>query len=180
MILTHREWVLRRLLCYAQMDGSPSHACLEEAWRAPIGALAEALVRALENQDPLLVDQTDPPAADPWLAIGVSEARTHGLRWVTLAAFLGRFRYYRQSYLDLVCETGFRPEEERRYLAIINWFFDQVEHACCAEWFEAAEYGIRSNGARGARRRNTRLARQHVIPEDGLVYRLPVVNRSMN
>ena len=179
LIASHEQWLLRRLLCYAQADGYPSHASLEEAWRASVAGLSDALIGAVEGEKLSGTGLHDAPAPDPWLAVGVSEGRSHGLSWITLATFLGRFKYYRQSYLDLVCETGFHLRQERRYLAIVNRFFDRVEDACCAEWTEAAEWGISCTAPRHANRRGIRYRGQQVIVLDGLAYRGLVVTSSI-
>ena len=179
LIASHEQWLLRRLLCYAQADGYPSHASLEEAWRASVAGLSDALIGAVEGEKLSGTGLHDAPAPDPWLAVGVSEGRSHGLSWITLATFLGRFKYYRQSYLDLVCETGFHLRQERRYLAIVNRFFDHVESACCNEWAKAAECGIRWNVDLGVSHRTRERAGQGAVARDALVYCLPAITPSI-
>lgn len=53
--------------------------------------------------------------------------------------FLGRMKYYRQSYIDLVVQAGFGIEEERRYRLFIDRFFDRIEIGFCTEWKSLTE-----------------------------------------
>jgi len=85
------------------------------------------------------MDSDDDFAGDPSAAFGVLEARRHRERGITLGLFLGLFKYYRQTYVDLVMEHGFAPAQANRYRYFVDRFFDRVELGFCSEWANLTE-----------------------------------------
>ncbi|MBN2106209.1 MAG: hypothetical protein JW832_02205, partial [Deltaproteobacteria bacterium] len=75
-----------------------------------------------------------PTAADPLTFFGVTEARLHRQRGVTLAMFLGLMKYYRQGYSDLIAEKYPEGTIREQYRYFVDRCFDTIELAFCAEW----------------------------------------------
>jgi diguanylate cyclase len=135
--ITGREtWLMERILRYARETGYTKYtSTLVEAWRMSIAGLSESFLAEIERAPaPRELGPDESFADDSASKFGVLEARLHRQRGVTLAMFLGLMKYYRQSYIDLVCDLGFDSERERNYRHFIERFFDRVEIAFCSEW----------------------------------------------
>jgi hypothetical protein len=70
---------------------------------------------------------------DPAARFGLKEARRHRARGGNLSLFLGKMKYYRQSYLDLLreCDVFDHPEAVDR---LVVRFYDRTVLAYCNEW----------------------------------------------
>lgn len=121
------------------------------AWRASISGLSNAIIVALQKYDSSL--ELDPGVdyiRDPVAVYAVTQAKRHRARGVSLGMFLGLFKYYRRSYVDLVKSAAFEPELEEFYLFFINRIFDRMEMGICTEW--AGE--LRHSGYAGGLRKS--------------------------
>ncbi|MBI5069144.1 MAG: PAS domain-containing protein [Deltaproteobacteria bacterium] len=128
----HERWLMRRVRARAAEYGyTPFTSTLEEAWRISIEGLSCAL-RDAWTRDP----RPRRPRGEPGLggceeAFAVLEARRHRERGVPLGMFLGLFKHYRDTYLELL---AVRAPDQPEAAAFAAAFFDQVEVAFCGEW----------------------------------------------
>ncbi|RJP34007.1 MAG: hypothetical protein C4527_03270 [Candidatus Omnitrophota bacterium] len=135
------EWLMERILAYAvKYDYTKYTSTLKEAWRMSIQGLSNPLIHAIRETEEIpelgadLNYQNDPIAA-----FGIEEARKHRARGIEIDMFLGLFKYYKQSYLDLV-ETADCKEEIRQYLShFTRHFFDRIEIGFVAEWVKQSK-----------------------------------------
>ncbi|MBL8590713.1 MAG: response regulator [Methylobacteriaceae bacterium] len=121
---------------YAKARGyTPFTSTLEQAWRASIHGLSEALLMALRDGGGLteIAAESD-YRRDPIAFYGIEAARRHRTRGVTLGLFLGLMKSYRRAYLDLVEEKAADADERRSWAQVIDNFFDRVEVGFCDEW----------------------------------------------
>lgn len=68
------------------------------------------------------------------VSFGVTEARNHRLRGVTLPMFLGLLKYYRLSYIDLIQQAGFEGDYKEECVLFIERIFDLIELGIITEW----------------------------------------------
>lgn len=141
LVLANEDWLMRRVLAYAKEHDYTRYAStLIEAWRVSIVGLSAPIVQALTDIDaapelPCDMDFSRHPAS----AFGVSEARLHRERGITLGLFLGLFKYYRQAYDDLLERADFTAQERRSAAYFLMRSFDHVELGFCAEWASRSE-----------------------------------------
>jgi signal transduction histidine kinase/DNA-binding NarL/FixJ family response regulator len=136
LIETHEEWLMARILQYAiQQDYAQFTSTLKEPWRLSICGLSEPLLASIRAQRyQLELTPTEDYTQDPIATFGILEAQRHRQRGISLNMFLGLFKYYRQSYQDLLDLAQADPEKKRHYRHFINRFFDRVELGYCSEW----------------------------------------------
>ncbi len=132
----HEEWLMGQVLEYAKLHGYAEYtSTLKEAWRQSISGLSQALRLAHESGEVIKeLGAEETYLGDPVTDFAVSEARRHRERGVTLAMFLGLFKFYRQCYLDLLAESEFGEEEKQEISLALRRFFDRIEIAFCSEW----------------------------------------------
>lgn len=132
----NERWLMKRTMKYAKAQEYTKYtSTLLEAWRISIVGLTDSLALMMQNS-------TDIPELtpdehyddDPACAFGVKEARLHRSRGVNLAMFFTLFKYYRQSYLELLVESYPDSSHLEYLLAYTNRFFDRVESAYIIEW----------------------------------------------
>jgi len=141
LILNSEDWLVYQILNYAKARGYSKYmSTLQEAWRLSISGLSKSLLAAIKNKSCLELSPDDDYARDPVASFGIVEAQRHRERGVDLGMFLGLMKYYRQSYLDLVRQAGFKQADETHCLLIVERFFDRVEIGFCTEWASAAEH----------------------------------------
>ncbi len=130
------DWLMHRLADYTKRRGYAKYtSTLAEAWRVSLRGLTEPMLAALEKWDgPPELGPDEDYTEDPIAAFGITEARLHRSRGVTLDMFLGLMKYYRQSYVDLIAEADFSPEQGELYRLFVDRFFDRVELGFCVEW----------------------------------------------
>lgn len=130
------DWIIHKLWTYAKERGYAAYtSTLEEAWRLSVRSLSEEISRAAAAHGrPLELQADEDLLEDPNTIFGVVEAQRHRERGVTLGMFLGLLKYYRQSYVDLVEETGLDDRDRKKYLLFLHRFFDRVEIAVSVEW----------------------------------------------
>ncbi len=141
LIESNEDDLITRILSYARQHNYVKYtSTLHEAWRMSIAGLSDAMAKALSfyEQIPELGPDED-FTKDPIAAFAINESQRHRERGVTLSMFLGLMKYYRQSYLDLISESGMPPAEHHRATLFINRFFDRVEIGFCSEWLEQGE-----------------------------------------
>ncbi|TYO94478.1 PAS domain S-box protein [Desulfallas thermosapovorans] len=136
LILSNEDWLVNRLIYYAKARNYTKYtSTLKEAWRVSIASLTDTIISVLHHYDsPLELEPDHDYAGDPVAAYGILQAKKHRMRGVTLAMFLGLFKCYRQSYLDLIIETKFEQKIAQYYLLFINRIFDRIEIGICSEW----------------------------------------------
>ncbi|MDY6904758.1 MAG: diguanylate cyclase [Thermodesulfobacteriota bacterium] len=137
LLLSNEAWLMQRILYYAKRQGYAKYtSTLLEAWRLSISGMTEAIVQAIDSmkeEHPEFwpdVDYTTHPVA----AFGVTEARLHRTRGISLAMFLGLLKYYRQTYQDLIREKVKDPEQGARFGRFVVRCFDLLEIALSSEW----------------------------------------------
>jgi PAS domain-containing protein len=141
LISQSESWLMSKILAYAKDRGYTKYtSTLFEAWRLSIVGISSSLVESLAEQgkDMELGPEED-YARDPAASFGILEARRHRERGVSLEMFLGLMKYYRQSYKDLVSESGLDPLSSAKGLLLVERFFDRMEIGFCAEWARSTE-----------------------------------------
>ena len=143
LIQESEDWLMGRILSYAWEQGYTRYtSTLEEAWRLSISGISASLVEEIGRGGGILeLSPHHDFAGDPLGAFGILEARRHRERGVPLEMFLGLFKYYRQSYLDLVYQAGLSQDLENRCGRYIARSFDRMEIAFCSEWTRASDGG---------------------------------------
>lgn len=128
----HERWLMRRILARAQERGyTPYTSTLEEAWRSSIEGLSRALADAWAADHSPRTLSAQPATEGSEDAFAVLEARRHRERGIPLGMFLGLFKHYRDTYLDLIAEFASGEAEAARFTSA---FFDRVEVSFCTEW----------------------------------------------
>ena len=131
------NWLLDRVLGHARAHGYAQYASTSAAeWRAGISGLSGALAAArASGNDPSFIDVDDRRSEDdPISRFAVREARRHRERGIPLRMFLGLFKYFRQSYVDLIDERGPNTAEAASWGAFIQRVFDRIEIDFTDEW----------------------------------------------
>ncbi|ADU61398.1 MAG: PAS domain S-box protein [Pseudodesulfovibrio sp.] len=142
---SHEDWLMQRILDHAKRQGYTAYtSTLLEAWRISVAGLTEALVRAVERHglDGPEFTPDDTFRDDPASAFAVEQSRKHRARGITLAMFLGLFKYYRRAYLALIDEKAqgaIDPEWISPCRAFTELFFDRVAIALSVDWVEAGD-----------------------------------------
>lgn len=135
-IARHEDWLMARILHYALEHGYAAYtSTLVEPWRLSICGLSKPLLDALGNNiDSLELSPDADYTHDAITAFGILEAKRHRQRGISIAMFLGLFKYYRQSYLDLLNQDGLTAEEIAWAVNYLHRFFDRIELGFCSEW----------------------------------------------
>jgi len=134
LLKENENWLIKRILYYAKLhDYTKYTSTLEEAWRLSIAGLTGSLNEQLAKSNAIPEMSPDEDVTnDPLVFFGMTEAQNHKRRGITLPMFLGLFKYYRQSYLDLIIK---QPTNNLQHdLLYINRCFDRIELAYCGEW----------------------------------------------
>jgi|GEM_PF-1373850 len=141
LIAEHEDRLMASILHYALAHGYAAYtSTLVEAWRLSIHGLSKPLLDALRsNHDTLELSPDEDYTHDAIAAFGILEAKRHRQRGVSIAMFMGLFKYYRQSYLDLLDQGGFSPEEKSWAANYLHRFFDRIELGLCSEWTTSSD-----------------------------------------
>ncbi|MEW8035414.1 MAG: ATP-binding protein [Candidatus Thiodiazotropha sp.] len=135
LLKSSEDRLIDLILHYANQEGYTRYtSTLKEAWRLSIEGLTTAIVEVVERSD--MVPELNPEedfSSDSATRFGVREAQRHRGRGVNLSMFLGLMKYYRQSYVDLLTESGGFDHPESVDL-LVRRFFDRTELAYCDEW----------------------------------------------
>lgn len=127
---------MERILEYAKSNGYTRYtSTLLEAWRASIVGLTDSLELLMQQYPtPPRLTPDEPFNDDPASAFGLLEARRHRSRGVNFAMFISLFKYYRQTYHDVIEIHKEDFENPQFYYEYVRQFFDRVEIAYSIEW----------------------------------------------
>ena len=136
IIKLSEEWLMERILNYAKKTGYTAYtSTLKEAWRLSISGLSTSIIAASKEFGDLPEFSPEFDFASSSIAhFGIMEAQRHRERGISLAMFLGLFKYYRQSYVDLIEEVQDISIGRKFYTQFINRVFDIIEISLCVEW----------------------------------------------
>jgi PAS domain S-box-containing protein len=138
IILQDNESVLMNtILNYALKHGYSKYtSTLVEAWRLSISGLTDAITRYIavnpDKTPDITVDSNY--RDDPVASFGVIEAQRHRSRGIDLGMFLGLFKYYRDSYIDLINDQVLEIEKKGLFKKYLIRCFDRIELSFCMEW----------------------------------------------
>ncbi|WP_051309518.1 ATP-binding protein [Desulfogranum japonicum] len=141
LVSSNEDWLMNSILHYAIEYGYAAYtSTLVEPWRLSISGLSEPLLKSLtEHQDNLELHPDEDYTNDMIASFGILEAQRHRQRGVTLPMFLGFFKYYRQSYLDLLELEPLTPEEKKWASHYLERFFDRIELGLVHEWTSSSD-----------------------------------------
>ncbi len=131
------KWLVERVLSYALKQGYAQYSStLDAAWRSSIEGLTNAVIRQYETGGNILPEfhPDDSYDDDPVTCFGVTEARRHRKRGISLSMFLGLYKYYRYSYEDYVQQLTVPCFQKHIYRSFIERVFDRIEIAFCSQW----------------------------------------------
>ncbi|MCE7987649.1 MAG: PAS domain-containing protein [Caldilinea sp. CFX5] len=136
LLLTNERWLMQRVLHYAKVHNYVKYtSTLLEAWRISVESLSLALVTALARDERIPeLDPDDAYSQDPIAAFGVEEGRKHRARGLTLTMYMSLFKYYRQSYIDLIEQAPLTAAQSRHYGTFVNRCFDRIELGMISVW----------------------------------------------
>ncbi|SJZ84182.1 PAS fold [Consotaella salsifontis] len=129
-------WLVRRTIEHHKKRNYLGFvSTLEEAWRAAVVGLIDALEAAEAKNGPVgpLLARLN-YAEDPVAGYGIEVAERHRARGVDLALFLGSLKISRQAFLDLVAECDLPAAVRRGYRERVDNYFDRVEAGLCSRW----------------------------------------------
>lgn len=153
-ISENEDWLIKRILYYAKKQGYTAYtSTLEEAWRASVAGLSRPVLNTPSNAFWLL--ELHPHSDfmnDPYAEFGVQEARRHRERGIDLMMFLGLFKYYRQTFEDLIFKLGLPDEDVRSCRIFMKRYFDRVELGFVDEWMRLSGESINEEMAQANRR----------------------------
>ncbi|MGE4298754.1 MAG: ATP-binding protein [Desulfovibrionaceae bacterium] len=125
------------ILSHAKAQGYTAYtSTLVEAWRISIQGLSDAIIEAMAayGGQPPEFHPEDTFEDDPIARFGIVEARRHRQRGISLSMFLGLFKYYRYTYIDLIRTLTTSPEKRLLYETFVERCFDRIEIAFCTQW----------------------------------------------
>ncbi|MCG6892409.1 MAG: hypothetical protein LJE65_02285 [Desulfobacteraceae bacterium] len=136
LLLANEEWLMDRILGYAIQQGYAVYtSTLKEAWRLSIAGLSASIFEGLAIYDGIPeIGPEDDFAGDPISLFGITEAKRHRERGVSLGMFLGLMKYYRQAYVDLLHRSDIDETDRQRFSLFIHRIFDRIEIGFCVEW----------------------------------------------
>lgn len=147
LIKANEDWLIERILAYAGNNGYlPCTSQLKEAWRHSIARLSDSLAQALTSLASLspINANKEQPLNDPLVQFGTIEAHRHRKRGLDLFLFMGLFKYYRQSYLDLLQKNIKDISCREEWQKIITLCFDKIEISFCTSWSEISDLESKS------------------------------------
>lgn len=130
-------WLMERILRYAKEQGYTEYtSTLLEAWRVSIVGMSDAIIESLKILDNELPQFSphDQFSVNPVAKFGVTEARLHRERGISLQMFLGLYKYYRYTFVDLIADMDVSDKDKRYYEQFVVRIFDIIEIAFCSEW----------------------------------------------
>lgn len=133
---------MKTILNYSLKYGYSQYtSTLVEAWRLSISGLTNAISQYIASNPNEIPDiRVDSNYRDDFIArFGVIEAQRHRSRGVDLGMFLGLFKYYRDSYIDLVQDKVVDDEQVSDFTKYLVRCFDRIELSFCIEWATASE-----------------------------------------
>jgi diguanylate cyclase len=144
LITDNEDWLMEKTLEYANKTGYTKYtSTLKEAWRLSISGLSESFGLAIKIKGTEIELSPDEDyEKDPMAAFGISEAKLHRNRGISLDMFLGLLKYYRQAYRDLINNSQFSLDEKEYCKNLLRRYFDRVEIGFCKEWCSLTEDGL--------------------------------------
>lgn len=141
LILNSKNWLVENVLGYAKkLNYFKYTSTRKKDWHTSIASLSSLFVKVLnENSLALNFGPDDNFSKDTIASLGMLLAQKHRKHGVSMGMFLGLFKYYRQSYIELAMQAGFEHYYERDCFIKINWFFDRVELGVCTAWADLQE-----------------------------------------
>ncbi|MDB2405669.1 HAMP domain-containing histidine kinase [Arcobacteraceae bacterium] len=136
LLVDNEDWLMNSILHYAEKyDFTRYTSTLKEAWRVSIVGLTRSLIALMEqyNEPPEFHPEED-YSKDPASAFGLLEAKRHRSRGVNMGMFLSLFKYYRQTYHDLLKKESAKFNNIEFFSYYIDRFFDRTEIAYCTQW----------------------------------------------
>jgi diguanylate cyclase (GGDEF)-like protein len=137
LLPVNEQWLMTRILSYARRQQYTRYtSTLVEAWRLSISGLSRAIIEASDTYGERVAEFTpdEDYTENPIAEFGITEARLHRKRGVSLVMFLGLIKYYRQTYQDLIREKIEDAQEGARCGLFIVRCFDLLELAVSVEW----------------------------------------------
>ncbi|WP_035074478.1 sensor domain-containing diguanylate cyclase [Maridesulfovibrio zosterae] len=136
LLKDNETWLMEQILSYSKRHNYTKYtSTLLDAWRLSISGLTDALCMNLHMhgiQEPQL-HADENYTNDPVTEFGRLEARRHRARGINISMFLGLFKYYRDTYIDLIIEKS--PEKLKEpWIRFILKSFDRFEISLSAEW----------------------------------------------
>jgi signal transduction histidine kinase len=140
-LLENELWLMQRILHYSKVHGYVKYtSTLLEAWRISIASLSATLVVAIDRSATAPeFGPDDDYARDAIAAFGVEEGMKHRARGLSLGMYLSLFKYYRQSYLDLLDISEFDGRQHARYRYFLDRCFDRIEIGLTSAWALSSE-----------------------------------------
>ncbi len=136
LIENNEDWLVDTVIEYAKAHGYAKYSStLREAWRLSIVGLSSSLINQYEMfRDIPFLGPDDNFEGDILTSFGITEAKRHRERGVSLTMFLGLMKYYKQSYIDLICMKCEKRDLIETYRLFTERCFDRIEIAFCNEW----------------------------------------------
>jgi len=136
LIENNQSFLTSRILHYAKIHNYVKYtSTLEEAWVMSIRGISRAMVHAVKTDKTVPEIEVDHDFRNHEIsAFGVLEAKKHRGRGISLEMFLSFFKYYRQTYFDLVREYVDDIDLVFEYQLWVNRYFDHNEIAYIQEW----------------------------------------------
>lgn len=143
-IAQHEDWLVKRILHYAKKQGYTAYtSTLEEAWRGSIVGLSRPILETPATSFFFLeLNPHSDFSNDPYALFGVLEAKRHRERGIDLIMFLGLFKYYRQTYEDLLFKIDLELEDVKICRTFLKRYFDRVELGFIDEWMKHSSEDI--------------------------------------
>ncbi|MCK5147760.1 PAS domain S-box protein [bacterium] len=129
LLLAHEEWLIARILFYAHRQGyivaiPPQH----DIWKAVIRNISSVIIKLEKSKLCELEIRPDENFQDDTFTRIVLEiAEHHHNQGINLTQFLGLFKYYRQTYQDLITEKYSDLQKPEIARLRINRLFDHFE-----------------------------------------------------
>ncbi len=132
--------LVSRILHYAEKMGYSKFTPTDETvWRLAVRGFSDGLLAVLAKSVDIPEISMDLDLVnDKITAFGVTQAKKHRSRGVTLVMFLGLMKYVRQSYHDLIDDSAFARMEARWAHTFVERYFDRIELGFIAEWERSA------------------------------------------
>ncbi|WP_048817758.1 PAS domain-containing hybrid sensor histidine kinase/response regulator [Desulforamulus hydrothermalis] len=135
LLTQNEDKIVASLIDYAKAgDFTRFNSTRRENWRISVQEIIKCLTDYFDNCATETVRVAETASEHPAVQLGIKSARTHRAMGITLAMFLGLFKYYRRSYLDVVNESNLSKEEKAQAGEALNIFFDRFEISFCSEW----------------------------------------------
>jgi len=148
LIVENEDWLMANILHHAIERGYAAYtSTLVEPWRLSICGLSQPLLATLANKrESLELAPDEDYTQDAIAAFGILEAKRHRQRGISIAMFMGLFKYYRQSYVDLLDKASFMADEKSGPIII------------CTASLIVSNWAYAANGQEALMQKNSRIA----------------------